>query len=148
MITVKNKSPIEHAKIFFMVDDDVDDHEFFLEALNEIDPSIKCITAINGDEALQKLREWTGSLPDFIILDLNLPGMSGKKCLVEIKKDKTLCDIPVVIYTTTSEKKIIKQMEALGAVHFISKPNNLSLLRDTLRYLLSVDWVKNKKAVM
>ncbi len=146
MLTVKNKSPIEQAKLFFMVDDDVDDHEFFLEALNQIDPSIKCITAINGDEALQKLREWTGSLPDFIILDLNLPGMSGKKCLVEIKKNQTFSNIPVVIYSTTSEKKIIKEMEALGAVHFISKPNNLSLLRDTLRHLLSVDWVK--KAVM
>ena len=135
-------------KIFFIVDDDIDDHEFFIKALEEIDSSIQCITAINGVEALQKLQRWIGPLPDFIILDLNLPGMNGKKCLAEIKKDKTLYDIPVVIYTTTSEKKIIKEMEALGAAYFISKPNNLSLLRDTLRHLLSVDWVKNKKAVM
>jgi len=146
MLTVINKSPIEQAKIFFMVDDDIDDHEFFMEALREIDPSLKCITAINADEAFQKLKDWKGAYPDFIILDLNLPGMSGKKFLIEIKKNTTLCDIPVVIYTTTSEKKIIKEMEALGAVHFISKPNNLSLLRDTLMHLLSVDWVK--KAVM
>ncbi len=133
------------AKIFFLVDDDIDDHEFFMDALKEIDPSIKCIPAMNGDEAMQKLKGWSGPLPDFIILDLNLPGMNGKKCLTEIKKSEALSDIPVVIYSTTSEKKIIEEMEAIGASYFITKPNKLSLLSNSLRHLLSVDWAKNKK---
>ena len=134
------------VKIFFLVDDDVDDQEFFREALNEINPSIKCLTAINGDEALQKLKEWKGPLPDFIILDLNLPRMNGKKCLVEIKKNNALSEIPVVIYSTTSEKKIIEEMEALGAACFIVNPNRLSLLCDSLRDLLYVNWVKKEDA--
>ncbi len=142
MMIQKNTGKIEQPKIFFMVDDDVDDHEFFIEALKEIDPSIKCITAINGDQALQKLKECIGPLPDFIILDLNLPGMHGKKCLVEIKKDKNLCEIPVVIYSTTSEKKVIEETEALGAAYFISKPSKLSVLCDSIRHLLSVDWAR------
>jgi CheY-like chemotaxis protein len=133
---------MDKVKIFFIVDDDIDDREFFMEALREIDPSINCIAAINGDEALQKLEGWIGPLPDFIILDLNLPGMHGKKCLVELKKSKTFNGIPVIIYSTTSEKKVIKEMEDLGAAYFISKPNRLPLLCDSLRYLLSVDWAK------
>jgi DNA-binding response OmpR family regulator len=130
------------VKIFFLVDDDLDDHEFFKDALKEIDPSIKCITAINADEAFQKLKEWKGAYPDFIILDLNLPRMNGKKCLIEIKKDKAFGKVPVIMYSTTSEKKVIQEMEDLGAAYFISKPNNLSLLCDSLRFLLSVDWPK------
>ena len=143
MMNQKNIGSIESAKIFFMVDDDVDDHEFFLEALNEIDPSLKCITAINADEAFRKLKEWKGAYPDFIVLDLNLPGMSGKKFLIEIKKNKTLCNIPIIIYSTSAEQKIIKELADLGAAHFISKPNKLQLLCDSLRHLLTVDGKKN-----
>ncbi|MDQ3681611.1 MAG: response regulator [Bacteroidota bacterium] len=95
---------------------------------------------------MQKLKGWIGPLPDFIILDLNLPDMNGKKCLVEIKKNKVFNDIPVVMYSTAAEKKVIEEMEGLGADYFISKPNNVSLLCDSLRYLLSVDW--EKKPVM
>jgi len=145
MINLKSEE-VNKLKIFFLVDDDVDDQEFFREALNEIEPSIKLFTAFNGDQALQKLKEWEGPLPDFIILDLNLPRMNGKKCLAEIKKNIALCEIPVVIYSTTSEKKIIAETEALGAACFIVKPNRLSLLCDSLRDLLSVDWVKKEDA--
>ena len=92
------------VKIFFLVDDDVDDHEFFKDALKEVDSTIEFVTAVNGDEALQKLKGWIGPLPDYIILDLNLPGMSGKKCLVEIKKNKAFNHIPVVMYSTRLKK--------------------------------------------
>ena len=135
------------SKIFFLVDDDADDHEFFKDALKEIDPAINCITSFDCEEALKKLSTWIGLKPDFIILDLNLPRMNGKKCLIELKKDITLCKIPVVIYSTTSEKKIIDEMEALGAAYFISKPNKLSLLCDSLKPLLSDDW-SNKPFVV
>jgi len=147
MLTVINKSPIEQAKIFFMVDDDIDDHEFFIKALEEIDPSIQCITSINGDEALQKLQRWIGPLPDFIILDLNLPRMNGKKCLAEFKKNKAFSIIPVIIYTTTSEQNVMEEMEALGAAYFISKPSKLSVLCDSIRHLLSVDLGKKRSNV-
>ncbi len=136
------------VKTFFLVDDDVDDHEFFKDALKEVDSTIEFVTAVNGDEALQKLKGWIGPLPDYIILDLNLPGMSGKKCLVEIKKNKAFNHIPVVMYSTAAEKKIIAETQALGADYFIVKPNKLSLLCDSLRYLLSVDWVKNKQVLI
>ncbi|HVE60704.1 MAG TPA: response regulator [Chitinophagaceae bacterium] len=128
---------MDKAKLFFIVDDDADDIDFFSDALREVDPSIKCVSATNGEEALQKLKAWTGPLPDFIILDLNLPRMNGKKCLTEIKKTEILNGIPVVIYSTATEKNIIEEMKTLGAAYFISKPNRLSVLRDAIRHLLS-----------
>ncbi|HVE61132.1 MAG TPA: hypothetical protein VNA26_04890, partial [Chitinophagaceae bacterium] len=58
------------------------------------------------------------------------------KCLIEIKKTETLSDVPVVIYSTASEKNIIEEMKTLGAAYFISKPTKLSVLCDSIRDLL------------
>ena len=72
--------------ICFIVDDDEDDREIFAIALQDADKSYKCLTAINGKEALEKLKSDETLIPDFIFLDLNMPFMSGIQFLVEIKK--------------------------------------------------------------
>ena len=64
-----------------VVDDDIDDLLFFTDALAEIDPSIRSVMAFNGIEALQKL-ETIQPPPDYIFLDLNMPKVNGKQCLV------------------------------------------------------------------
>jgi CheY-like chemotaxis protein len=68
----------------FLIDDDRDDREIFMEALAEIDNSAICYTAENGLDALNKLNE-NLVIPQFIFLDLNMPRMSGRECLVELK---------------------------------------------------------------
>lgn len=139
---------MSHPKIIFLVDDDTDDLEFFSEALKEIDPSIKCITSSNGESALIKLKEWTAPFPDFIFLDLNLPRLDGKKCLIEIKKNEAIRHIPVVIYSTSSEQRVVEQTLALGAAHFLSKPSRLSELCDAIKYILTADLTKKQKFVV
>jgi CheY-like chemotaxis protein len=65
-------------KTCLLVDDDEDDKEIFSLALTEANPSIKCVVASDGHEALSLLRD--GSfIPDYIFLDLNMPLMSGKE---------------------------------------------------------------------
>ena len=107
-----------------IVDDDVDDRNFFIEAVREIDGHIECVTAKDGQEALELLRDLSQSLPNYIFLDLRMPRINGKKCLVEIKKDERLKKIPVIIYTTSREIEESNELQLLGAVHFISKPTN------------------------
>ena len=75
---------------FFIVDDDVDDRNLFIEAVKEVDATIECITANNGEQALALLADPGTSLPDFIFLDLRMPRIDGKKCLIELKKNEKL----------------------------------------------------------
>ena len=130
-------------KRFFIVDDDVDDQELFIEAVNEVDKSIECISASNCEEALQILKSGKIALPDVIFLDLNMPRQNGKQCLVELKKTAHLSKIPVIIYTTSSEKRDIDETTRLGAAHFLTKPNKFDELCKALSFVLSKDWSKN-----
>src|SRR6186713_1099195 len=108
--------------VFFLADDDEDDRMLFSEALMEINPSIKCIMAKNGEEALFLLSNGLFELPDYIFLDLNMPVMNGLKCLAEIKKSAQLKNIPVVVYSTSSKKEYEEESKKLGAMNFFIKP--------------------------
>ena len=116
----------------FLIDDDTDDQEIFALALAEIDNSFTCVTAKNGFEAIDKLTQ-TPFRPDYIFLDLNMPRMNGKQCLLEIKKQRKLTDIPVVIYTTSSERRDKDETIAMGAAAFITKPPQLGDLIHSLK---------------
>lgn len=118
-------------KTCFLIDDDVDDQEIFVMALDQLNIQFNCIVANNGNEALQKLKR-EPVLPDYIFLDLNMPRMNGKECLKELKKNERLQNIPVIIYTTSSSKADMEDTLKLGAAGFITKPFSLKDLTDTL----------------
>lgn len=119
----------------FLVDDDADDREIFTLAVGEINAAYHCVTAKNGIEALDKLR--SGDIkPDCIFLDLNMPRMNGKQCLEELKKESNFRDIPVVIYTTSSENRDKDQVLAMGAAAFVTKPPEIEELIASLRDIL------------
>jgi len=122
--------------ICFLIDDDHDDQEIFSLALNAIDEEIDCITANDGVDAINKLRRDQGFTPHFIFLDLNMVRMSGRECLKEIKKIPHLNDIPVIIYSTSSEQKDITETMLLGASDYIVKPPSISILTKRLEQVL------------
>lgn len=128
------------GNVFFIVDDDPDDQELFIEALQGIDKTCKCITAFDGEEALQKLLRGMLHLPDFIFLDLNMPKMNGKLCLSAIKNNKDIRHIPVIIYSTSSEKRDILETTSLGAAFFLQKPNRFDELCLSLTNIISGKW--------
>ena len=124
-----------------IVDDDADDRTLFVQSVKEIDETIECIVAKDGQEALKLLSQPLSKLPNFIFLDLRMPRVGGKRCLIELKKDERLKNIPVVIYTTSREVKESQELKELGAVHFISKPGSpdeiyyvVSFVLDELRH--------------
>ena len=117
---------------FFLVDDDIDDISVFKEVLQEVDPSIELISAGDGQEALKFLKHLRNDYPDVIFLDLNMPRMGGKECLAELKKDRALQHIPVIMYTTSSQSKDIEETMLKGAMCFITKPTNLKELKNIL----------------
>ncbi|GAB2812882.1 response regulator [Ferruginibacter profundus] len=131
---------MEASKIFFIADDDPDDRELFIEALHGIDEFCKCIIAFDGEEALSKLINEMVHLPDFIFLDLNMPRINGKECLSRIKNNHKLKHIPVIIYSTSAEKKDIEETLQLGAAFFLQKPNRFDELLRALHNIIAKDW--------
>jgi CheY-like chemotaxis protein len=121
----------------FYADDDPEDCELFTEALKQIDPDVKTIIAKDGREALAFL-ENTRELPEYIFLDINMPLVDGKQCLIEIKKSLKLRNIPVVMYSTTSDTNEIREYYRLGAHDFLIKPNNFGTLCESLESIFTL----------
>lgn len=126
-----------------LVDDDTDDKEIFIEALNEIDKSIQCVTANDGMEALNVLDKMNARHPDFIFLDLNMPRLNGKMTLKEIKNRETLRKIPVIIYTTSKNEDDVKETRGLGASYFITKPYKFQELVAALSLIIYKNGIGN-----
>lgn len=108
-------------------DDDFDDRMLFTEAFSEIEQPVSCITVCDGKQLLQTLKN-ASELPDVIFLDINMPVMDGRECLIALKRDRRLRNIPVVIYSTTSSQSEIKGYLQLGATSFIQKPDSYQKL--------------------
>lgn len=117
----------------FLAEDDAVDRALFVEALREIDETIQCTTANDGEEAMDLLTDPARPVPDFIFLDLRMPRINGEKCLTLIREDARLKNTPVIIFTTTNEIAIADNLKKIGASHFISKPTNV----DEVYYLIS-----------
>lgn len=119
------------------VDDDPEDREFFCDALREIDPSINCLIAGSAMEALALLQEST-SLPDYIFLDINMPMMDGKQCLKALKSIPEYQAIPVVMYSTSTDTREIRECYELGAEDFLIKPHSFEKLVNDLNSIFAL----------
>jgi CheY-like chemotaxis protein len=120
-----------------IVDDDEDDRALFCDAVSEINPSISCLTAQNGEEALDALRSFRFPRPDIIFLDLNMPRLSGMDCLTELKNDDLLKEIPAFIYSTSCFDRDIMVAINSGAENFIIKPLYFNELRNALKFIFT-----------
>lgn len=122
-------------KNILLIDDDEDDQEIFVNALQEISTSV--LYSANND-AQQALHDLIAKKinPDVIFLDLNMPIMNGQQFLIEIKKIENLKHIPVIIFSTTSHIPTIQISKELGAHDFITKPNNFDSLINILKPLI------------
>jgi CheY-like chemotaxis protein len=114
------------------VDDDADDQEIFCMALESIDATIRCTTANDGIHALQVLQSDKFFKPDFIFIDINMPRMNGIECLKQIKELGVSNGAEMIMYSTTSDPRIIELSKKLGASDFMIKPASLTHLQEKL----------------
>ena len=89
----------EPVKII-LAEDDTEDQELFLDALEEAEVPSEVTTVENGQELLDTLRDESKPNPDMIFIDINMPVKGGRQALAEIKGDKELRDIPTVMLST------------------------------------------------
>ena len=112
-----------------LVEDNPGDIELTLEALREAKVNNRLSSVEDGLEALAFLRRQgryaDAPRPDVIFLDLNLPRKDGRETLAEIKQDPELCDIPVLVLTTSDAERDILASYKLHANCYITKPVGL-----------------------
>jgi len=120
-----------------LVEDNPEDVAFTQRLLkfNKLDKDM--LLATSGREALRILTNLAkeGEILDLILLDINLPDISGIELLTKIKKDRRLSSIPVVILTGSNEDEDIQKCYDLGAGSYLVKPisnDALMLVIDTL----------------
>ena len=77
--------------------------------------------AKNGEEALEILQD-KSNFPDLILLDLNMPKMSGIEFLSILKKDEDIQHIPTVILTTSDNQKDLEECYKIGVSGYVLKP--------------------------
>lgn len=107
-----------------VVEDDPDDRELLMLAFREAGEHIDLGFAVDGSDALEQLSEAAdaGRLPDLVVLDLNLPRLSGRDVLREVRRDPRLRDLKVAIMTTSWAASDRQCCEALGVEDYLVKP--------------------------
>ncbi|HTF12036.1 MAG TPA: response regulator [Asanoa sp.] len=136
------KSPIE----VLLVEDDPGDVLMTQEAFEEHKLRNRLSVVSDGAEALAYLhregRYADAVTPDLILLDLNLPRRDGREVLAEIKKDDKLCQIPVVVLTTSAADEDILRSYQLHANAYVTKPVDferfISVVRQIDEFFVSV----------
>lgn len=130
-----------------LTDDDPDDREIFEDALAQIRPQSELITFKHGGELLDYLEEPPEVLPDILFLDLNMPAISGKQCLEEIRSRQEFDKMIIAIYSTSTAQDHISETFKLGANLYINKPNSFHQLIEILKKILVTDWQQHAEQV-
>ena len=116
------KDPVK----IILAEDDKDDQELFIDALDEANVPSDVTTVENGQQLVNALRDKSQPDPDIIFIDVNMPVKGGKKALEEIKKDDDFKDIPAVMLSTWDHPADVADAFDKGADLYVQKPNSFN----------------------
>jgi len=113
------------AHQILVVDDDSEDQMILAEYFAEFGYE-RCIKfTSNGREAIDYLEKLDiVALPNLIVLDLNMPILNGTQTLLQIKSNKDLKNIPVIIFSTSANENEKRKCLSFGALDYLVKPSN------------------------
>lgn len=128
------------APTILYVDDDSDDCLILKTSFEDTGNATHLVFANDGEEAVRYLNSVApSSLPDLIVLDLNMPRWDGRQTLSYLKSQPHLAAIPVVILSTSESKKEKDACAELGAASYFKKPFHYdgykSIINDFSRYM-------------
>ncbi|WP_229075611.1 response regulator [Actinoplanes sp. DH11] len=130
-------SGVTRLQHVLVVDDDAADTLMIEEALLSVPEPPVVHSVEDGREALDYLRRIgryaDEPRPDLVLLDLNMPRMSGHEVLAEIKRDESLKSIPIVVLTTSTAGPDITASYAEHANAYVSKPMDLDSFEAAVR---------------
>lgn len=121
------------TKPILLVEDDEVDAMTVERAARDLKITNDLVTVANGEDALDFLRDQESEQPCIILLDLNMPRMSGTEFLRIVKNDDDLKRIPVVVLTTSKEEEDKVDSFNLGVAGYIVKPADYIQFMEAVR---------------
>lgn len=109
-----------HLRVL-LADDNPTDRLLAQEAFDEQELPVELTLCESGAEALAYMRSHHGHLPDVLLLDINMPGMTGLDVLAEMKNSPELLHIPVVMLTTSQNSTDVQAAYTLQANSYLVK---------------------------
>lgn len=136
------KDAVTQSQRILLVEDNEDDYEATCRAFRKANLSNPVVWCKSGREALDFLKHEgpykdasNRSGPGLVLLDLNMPGLDGRKTLEILKKDHALKRIPVIILTTSADQRDIDACYQTGANSYVQKPVSFDGLIDAIKRL-------------
>ncbi|MCC7496189.1 MAG: response regulator [Bryobacterales bacterium] len=108
-----------------LVEDDAGDLRLIREALRDVTLPVHLNVLTDGEQAMEFLRRRETVCPSLIVLDLNLPKITGDDVLRKVKSDEDLRTIPVVVFSSSRSPAQIAHAYQLGANGYVCKPQEL-----------------------
>lgn len=127
-----------------LVDDDPVDTARVDRTFKELKIQTPLVHAADGQEALDYLRAHPDDEPGLILLDLNMPKMSGVELLQTIKGDEVLKKIPVVVLTTSDKERDIVESFELGVAGYVAKPIDYDRFKEVIGIVQSY-WTLSRR---
>ena len=131
------------GRVILLVDDDEDDRLLVQRALDATGASAQLYTLNDGAELLAHLSAHNPRhspdacfRPNLILLDLNMPGMSGRQVLRQLKQADLLQGIPIIVFTTSDAGDDMRECYDLGCLSYIRKPTTFSGMVDVMKTLV------------
>ena len=110
-------------KTIYIADDDEDDRMLIRLAIEQVISPIRIIELDSGDDLVKLIvNHGISDDPSMIIMDMNMPRISGLETLGILKQDDACCHIPVVMLSSTSNRALVREAYELGANAFLEKP--------------------------
>lgn len=121
------------SKRILVVEDNMLVQEVFASALQQLDCDVD--TADNGQEAMERAYE---DIPDLIIMDIMLPGVSGLDLVRKMKNDPELKDVPIIVVTTMAAAGDQQTIRDAGADGYLPKPIQIDRFLESVRRILDI----------
>jgi CheY-like chemotaxis protein len=121
-------------KLILLIDDDADEIGILSEALERTGSDSKCNWAQGAEMAYDLLED---NQPDLILLDYNMPGKDGLNCLEQLRKNKELQHVPIVMYSTYIDSDLETKAMNKGAFSCIQKTTSVYELVNELKQLFT-----------
>jgi len=129
-----------HKDHVVLADDDPDHGFLFQRVLKQVAPE-RFLTRVRDGAALIELL--AREVPGLVFLDLNMPCKNGYECLEEIRYRPELSDLPVVVYSSSTQMNDIQRSYIYKADLYLVKPFNSYHLKNALTSILTMDWRRN-----
>lgn len=140
---------MEEIKII-LIEDNMGDILLIQEAIDQSNYECDVTSLTDGEQGIQYLDKLqktpTMKQPALILLDINLPKISGKEILHFVKSSPDLKSIPVAIFSSSAYEKDIKEAQELEADYYFQKPADLTQYFQVIESILQT-WMLNKNTV-